>query len=77
MANKDPGRLYCLGMGRPAGVQEYNITAKKPKPLDRTLPPLMGEQGLISMPWPTSHITINAMHVCEIFIITSEVVDKM
>ncbi|KAF2793028.1 hypothetical protein K505DRAFT_245348 [Melanomma pulvis-pyrius CBS 109.77] len=70
-------KLYCLGMGRPAGIQEYNITAKKPKSLDRSLPALTKEQNLISQPFPSSHITDNAMHMCEILIITSEVIDQL
>lgn len=70
-------RLYCLGMGRPAGIQEFNITTARPKAQDRALVGLTQEQLRISQPWPTSHITENAMQMCEIFIITSEVVDQL
>ena len=74
----DPNaRLYCLGMGRPASIQEFNITTPKPKAED--LPLLLPEQEKVDMhrSWPTSQITDNAMQMCEIFIITSEVMDQM
>lgn len=64
-------------MGRPAGIQEFNITTAKPKAQDRALVGLTEEQLEISQPWPTSHLTENAMQMCEIFIITSEVVDQL
>lgn len=64
-------------MGRPAGIQEFNITTAKPKSQDRILVGLTDEQLRISQPWSTSHITDNAMQMCEIFIITSEVVDQL
>ncbi|KIW19927.1 hypothetical protein PV08_00502 [Exophiala spinifera] len=70
-------KLYCLGMGRPAGIQEFNITTTKPKAQDRALTGLTEQQLRISQPWPTSHITENAMQMCEIFIITSEVIDQL
>ncbi|KPM41104.1 hypothetical protein AK830_g5456 [Neonectria ditissima] len=70
-------KLYCLGMGRPASIQEYNITTRKPKIQDRPVPELSEEQARISQPWPTSHITENAMRTCEIMIITSEVIDQL
>ncbi|KAK7409261.1 hypothetical protein QQX98_008571 [Neonectria punicea] len=54
-------KLYCLGMGRPASIQEYNITTRKPKIQDRPISLLSEEQTSISQPWPTSHITENAM----------------
>lgn len=64
-------------MGRPAGIQELNITTAKPKAQDRALVGLTDEQLKQSVPWPTSHITENAMQMCEIFIITSEVIDQL
>lgn len=64
-------------MGRPAGIQEFNITTAKPKAQDRVLEGLTEEQLRISQPWSTSDITNNAMQMCEIFIITSEVVDQL
>ncbi|EXJ93637.1 hypothetical protein A1O1_02029 [Capronia coronata CBS 617.96] len=63
-------------MGRPAGIQEFNITTAKPKAQDRVIA-LPEEQLKFSQPWPTSHIAENAMKMCEIFIITSEVVDQL
>ncbi|KAM5386429.1 hypothetical protein ACJZ2D_000392 [Fusarium nematophilum] len=70
-------KLYCLGMGRPASIQEYNITTTKPKGQDRPLTLLPEDQARISQPWPTSHITENAMRTCDILIITSEVIDQL
>ncbi|KAJ4214389.1 hypothetical protein NW759_010407 [Fusarium solani] len=71
-------KLYCLGMGRPASIQEYNITTAKPKILeDRPAALLSAEQRKFSQPWPTSHITENAIKTCEIMIITSEVIDQL
>lgn len=64
-------------MGRPAGIQEFNITTAKPKAQDRVLEGLTDEQLRISQPWSSSDITNNAMQMCEIFIITSEVVDQL
>ncbi|KAK7432268.1 hypothetical protein QQZ08_001213 [Neonectria magnoliae] len=70
-------KLYCLGMGRPASIQEYNITTRKLKIQDRPISLLSEEQTRISQPWPTSHITENAMRTCELLIITSEVIDQL
>lgn len=64
-------------MGRPAGIQEFNITTAKPKAEDCPLVGLTAEQLSISQPWPTSHITENAMQMCEILIITSEMIDQL
>lgn len=64
-------------MGRPAGIQEYNITTTKPEAIDVYVDGLNEEARRISTPWPTSHITANAMHTCEIFIITSELFDQL
>lgn len=65
-------------MGRPASIQEYNITTAKPKILeDQPAALLSPEQRKFSQPWPTSHITENAIKTCEIMIITSEVIDQL
>ncbi|KAF5026950.1 hypothetical protein F66182_980 [Fusarium sp. NRRL 66182] len=69
-------KLYCLGMGRPASIKEYNITTAKPEIQDLPIA-LLPEQQAISQPWPTSHITENAMKTCEILIISSEVIDQL
>lgn len=64
-------------MGRPASIQEYNITTTKLKTQFCPVPFLSEEQERISAPFPTSHITENAMYMCELLIITSEVVDQL
>ncbi|OJJ50723.1 hypothetical protein ASPZODRAFT_11578 [Penicilliopsis zonata CBS 506.65] len=70
-------KLYCLGMGRPASIQEYNITTAKPTAENYPLLPLSDEQTVLSTPFPTSHITENAVATCELLIITSEVIDQL
>lgn len=70
-------RLYCLGMGRPACIQEYNITTTKPKAQDVSISFLSEEEARISQPYPTSHITENVIHMCELLMITSEVIDQL
>ncbi|KAL3588304.1 hypothetical protein FPOAC2_10457 [Fusarium poae] len=70
-------KLYCLGMGRPASIQEYNITTTKPKGLVPDSPLLTEAQLKCSTPWPTTHITENAMYTCDLLMITSEVIDQL
>jgi hypothetical protein len=64
-------------MGRPASIQEYNITTTKPKAQDIPVALLSAEEAEISQPYPTSHITENAMQMCELLMITSEVIDQL
>jgi hypothetical protein len=70
-------RFYCLGMGRPASIQEYNITTTKPKGLVQHSPFLSDYQLKISSPFPTAHIMENSMYTCELLIATSEVIDQL
>ncbi|EXL96025.1 fungal-specific transcription factor domain-containing protein [Fusarium oxysporum II5] len=70
-------KFYCLGMGRPASIQEYNITTTKPKGLVQHSPLLSDHQLEISTPFPTSHIMENSMYTCELLIATSEVIDQL
>ncbi|KAF4990500.1 hypothetical protein FGRMN_8431 [Fusarium graminum] len=70
-------KLYCLGMGRPASIQEYNITTTKPKGQVQYSPFLTDEQLQMSNPFPTPHITENSMYTCEILMATSEVIDQL
>ncbi|KAF5560755.1 pathway-specific regulatory nit-4 [Fusarium phyllophilum] len=69
--------FYCLGMGRPASIQEYNITTTKPKGLVQHSPLLSDYQYGISAPFPTSHILENSMYTCELLLATSEVIDQL
>ncbi|KAF5711727.1 Nit-4-like protein [Fusarium globosum] len=70
-------KLYCLGMGRPASIQEYNITTTKPKGLTQHSPLLSDYQYGISAPFPTSHILENFMYTCDLVLATSEVIDQL
>ncbi|KAH7175271.1 fungal-specific transcription factor domain-containing protein [Dactylonectria macrodidyma] len=70
-------KLYCLGMGRPASIQEYNITTTKPKGHIRPSSFLSQYQAQISQPWPTPHITENCSYLCELLIATSEAIDQL
>lgn len=64
-------------MGRPASIQEHNITTPQPKAQDRVIPGLSEELTRKCMPFPTSHITENAIHTTELLLLTSEVVDQL
>ncbi|RBR17376.1 hypothetical protein FVER53590_11865 [Fusarium verticillioides] len=70
-------KFYCLGMGRPASIQEYNITTTKPKGLVQHSPLLSDYHYGISAPFPTSHILENSMYTCELLLATSEVIDQL
>ncbi|KAF5239067.1 hypothetical protein FAUST_5161 [Fusarium austroamericanum] len=70
-------KLYCLGMGRPASIQEYNITTTKPKGNVPHSPLLTDDQLASTSPYPTAHITENAMYTCEVLMVTSEVIDQL
>ncbi|RDW87945.1 hypothetical protein BP5796_03639 [Coleophoma crateriformis] len=73
------GVLFGLGYGRPACIQEYNVTAAKPltsvdnEPL--TLAPEI--QDSHSPAISISHMSVNAIYTCELFQITSEVLDQL
>lgn len=64
-------------MGRPASIQECNITTTKPtlKSYSHSNLPVGIRQ--ISTPYDTAHITENCIHTCELLMITSEVIDKL
>ncbi|KAF4964264.1 hypothetical protein FSARC_7818 [Fusarium sarcochroum] len=70
-------KFYCLGMGRPASIQEYNITTTKPKGHVPHSPFLSNNQLEISSPFTTHHITENSMYTCELLMATSEVIDQL
>ncbi|KAF4500221.1 pathway-specific regulatory nit-4 [Fusarium agapanthi] len=70
-------KFYCLCMGRPASIQEYNITTTKPKGLVQHSPLLSDHQYEISAPFPTSRILENSMYTCELLLATSEVIDQL
>jgi hypothetical protein len=70
-------RLYCLGMGRPASIQECNITTTKPTIKSYSQPDMPEGKRQISTPYDTAHITDNCVHTCELLMITSEVIDKL
>ncbi|KAF4340293.1 pathway-specific regulatory nit-4 [Fusarium beomiforme] len=70
-------KLFCLGMGRPASIQEYNITTTRPKGLVQNSPLLTDYQLQISTPFPTTHVMENSMYTCELMLATSEVIDQL
>lgn len=70
-------RLFGLALGRPAGLQEYNITAAKPLSDEGTVSGIFElDPEYKSRPSPL-HVSINAIHTCELFKLTSEVLDQL
>ncbi|RBR12475.1 uncharacterized protein FIESC28_08599 [Fusarium coffeatum] len=70
-------KLFCIGMGRPASIQEYNIMTTKPHGQTPWSPLLTDFQVQISSPHLSPHITENAGYLCEILTVTAEVIDQL
>ncbi|KAL3419467.1 nitrogen assimilation transcription factor nit-4 [Phlyctema vagabunda] len=72
-------RLFGIGYGRPAGIQEYNITAAMPSTLLDNQPLMFSHETEDSghLSFPIEHIATNAIYTCKLFQITSEVLDQL
>ncbi|PVH71472.1 hypothetical protein DL98DRAFT_471585 [Cadophora sp. DSE1049] len=71
-------RLFGLGMGRPASIQDYNITARTPEPSDDAASKLLTNIAESQRPFYSySDISINANYTCELFKIASDVLERL